>query len=200
MVDSPSQTSYDCSGLPSAPEKAAIVGFGVMGAQIAQILAQAGYKVCAYDLGQKELTNGMEIIRNGRYGLESSVAMGKLSKESADKILSLIEITTTIEKCLSDSRIVVEAAVEDLSVKHSIMQTVARVCPHDAILTTNTSTLSIERIAKPFPNEIRQRIIGMHFFNPPQVMKLVEIVRTKDTSLKVITRAQNVVAKLGKTS
>jgi 3-hydroxyacyl-CoA dehydrogenase len=116
-------------------------------------------------------------------------------------VLSRISPAGTIEDAICDAGLVIEAAIEDLGAKRKIFRevTLKSNFNEDAIVASNTSTLSISSICEPFPLEIRRRFLGMHFFNPPQIMKLVEIVRTKETDEKVISRLQALSRSLGKT-
>jgi 3-hydroxybutyryl-CoA dehydrogenase len=177
-----------------------IIGFGLMGAQIAQVFAQAGYSVRAYDVSEAQLKSGLELIRNGKYGLESSVSKGRITQAEAGKVMSRIVPVSSLEGACKGSDFILEAIIEDLQTKREIFQKASEVASKEAILASNTSTLSISKISDPFPLQIRSRMVGMHFFNPPQVMKLVEIVRTKETQSKVISIVQTIVASLQKTA
>jgi 3-hydroxybutyryl-CoA dehydrogenase len=179
--------------------KVTVIGFGLMGAQIAQVFAQAGYSVAAFDVSSAQLEQGLQLIRDGRYGVSNSVAKGRMSPEVADQIFARIQPSNNIEDATSGSELILEAAIENLDVKKGIFEAARNNSKPDAILATNTSTLSISTIAAAFGKEIRSRIIGMHFFNPPQVMKLVEVVRTGDTSEKTASRVAEIARDLGKT-
>jgi 3-hydroxybutyryl-CoA dehydrogenase len=177
-----------------------MIGFGLMGAQIGQIFAQSGYQVKAYDVNKAQLRSGLDLIRKGKYGLENSVLKGRITQEEADATNSrIVPISTSVEDACIGSEFVLEAAFEDLNAKRDIFRKAAEVSSKDAVLASNTSTLSISRISEPFSPEIRTRILGMHFFNPPQVMKLVEIVRTKETRQDIISRVQSLASSLRKT-
>lgn len=183
----------------SRPEKISVIGFGRMGAQISQVLALSGFDVIAYDVSEDQLSRGLDLIKSGRYGLEASVVKSLISREAAEKALSKITITTRMENALIHAQFVLEAAFEDLRVKREIFRKAAKFAEPEAALASNTSTLSISRIGQGLAPRERTRIAGMHFFNPPQVMKLVEIVRTKRTSYDVISRIQAVALAMGKT-
>lgn len=178
------------------PEKIAIIGFGLMGAQIAQICAQAGYDVSCYDLEKKQLQNGLELIKNGRYGLSSSIEKGRLSKEEAQQVLDRIAMCNSIEEAALGADIVLESAIEELETKRKIMLKASFVT--SGIFASNTSTLSISKIGESLDGKIRKRMAGMHFFNPPQVMKLVEVVRTEETSPDVLLKIEDAAKRLGK--
>ncbi len=180
-----------------APQgKVAVIGFGLMGAQIAQVFAQFAYSVSCYDVNEAQLSNGLSLVREGRYGLENSVAKGRLSKEEAEKVLSRIVRSDSIEAAASDVDIVLEAAIEDLETKRKIMQKASFAT--GGVLASNTSTLSISRIGESLDKKVRERIVGMHFFNPPQVMKLVEVVRTDESSPEVVSKIEATARALGK--
>jgi 3-hydroxybutyryl-CoA dehydrogenase len=176
-----------------------IVGFGLMGAQIAQVFAKAGYSVKAYDVSEKQLHSGMELIRSGKYGLENFVAKGKITHAHAEAVAARISTVSSLEEACQDSEFVLEAAYESLEAKREIFSKANAVASNDSVLASNTSTLSIAKISEPFLPEVRARSIGMHFFNPPQVMKLVEIVRTKDTQSDIISKVQAIASSLRKT-
>ena len=177
-----------------------ILGFGLMGAQIAQVFAQAGYSVTAYDVSDGQLESGLELIRKGKYGLENSVLKGRITQAEANAATSRITTVTSLEEACKGSELVLEAAFEKLDAKKEIFRLASAVANEDAILASNTSTLSISKISEPFSPKTRARIIGMHFFNPPQVMKLVEIVRIKETRDDVISKVQTISSSLGKTA
>ena len=169
------------------------------GSQIAQLFALNGYSVTAYDVDERKLQEGLDLISGGRYGLQNAVAKGMLDPEEAQRTLDKINTTTSIDSLLSNASFVLEAAVEDLEVKRQIFNTASKLAAPDAILATNTSSLTISRISSVFPIDVRSRIIGMHFFNPPQVMKLVEVVKMPETNEEVIFRTSKVADSLGKT-
>jgi 3-hydroxyacyl-CoA dehydrogenase len=123
-----------------------------------------------------------------------------MSLAEANRVLSRIIPATTIEDASTDVDLVLEAAIEDLETKRKIFSRAALSSGRDAIFASNTSTLSISNISEPFGIEIRKRFVGMHFFNPPQVMKLIEIVRTKETNYDVILQLQMLGQSLHKTS
>ncbi len=169
-----------------------------MGAQISQVLSLAGYDVTAYDIDDNRLRIGVSLIKSGKYGLENSVKSGRISSDDANSALSRIATTTSLEKALDHAQFVLEAAVEELKTKQKIFKEAARRADGDAVLATNTSTIGIGRIGQSLQPKDRERLAGMHFFNPPQVMKLVEVVRTKRTSPAIISRIEKVSKTLGK--
>lgn len=170
-----------------------------MGAQIAQLLAQSGFSVSAYDVSEAQLHSGLDLVRKGKYGLENSVAKRRMTEEEADNALSRITLLNSLEDTCKGSDFVLEAVVEDLDTKREIFSKVAVYANQDAILASNTSTLTISRISESFSPKVRARIAGMHFFNPPQVMKLVEVVRTRETNREVVSKIEALCTSLHKT-
>lgn len=171
-----------------------------MGAQIAQVFSQAGYQVKGYDVSDSQLHSGMELIHSGKYGLENSVAKGRISKEEADSINSRINPENSLERACQGSDLILEAAIEDLKTKQEIFREAAEASSDDAILASNTSTLSISKISEPFSANIRSRFVGLHFFNPPQIMELVEIVRTQDTEERIVSKLNELCLSIKKTA
>jgi 3-hydroxybutyryl-CoA dehydrogenase len=182
----------------SLPGKIVVIGSGVMGAQIGQILSLAGYEVICYDLNNELLRKAIDLIESGKFGLENSVKSGRISRVDANDAISRIATTTSLENSLDHAEFVIEAAVEDLKVKQKIFKEAAARSDEHAILATNTSTMRVSLIGESLSTRDKERLAGMHFFNPPQVMKLVEIVRTKKTSRATISRIDKVAKSLGK--
>ncbi|MFL5906906.1 MAG: 3-hydroxyacyl-CoA dehydrogenase NAD-binding domain-containing protein [Solirubrobacterales bacterium] len=151
-------------------ERIGVVGAGTMGAGIAQIAALGGYRTAIYELDSKALERGLEQLRNG---LRRGAERGRWSEQQAIDALERIETDTIIET-LRGCDLVIEAAPEDLDLKRNLFQRLASVCDDGAVLATNTSSLSVTAIAAAVPDP--ERIVGMHFFNPPALMELVEIV------------------------
>lgn len=170
-----------------------------MGAQIAQVFAQSGYSVRAFDVSEIQLKAGLELIRKGRYGLEKAVAKGRMDQKDADLALGRISVFTSVEETCRDSELVLEVAIENLDTKREIFHKASSAGAREIILASNTSTLSISKISEPFSSETKARILGMHFFNPPQVMKLVELVKTNETSSEVLSKLRALAISLGKT-
>jgi 3-hydroxybutyryl-CoA dehydrogenase len=175
-----------------AIEKVGVVGCGLMGAGITQTAAQAGYKVVVSEVTQQLLDKGLKNI--GRV-LEKAVAKGKTSKEEMEGTLAKIEGATDLTK-LKDCQLVIEAAVEDIAVKKEVFKSLDKSCPPETILATNTSSLTVAEIAA---TTLRpDRVVGLHFFNPVPVMKLVEVVRTIATSEQTFNAAYEFSRSLGK--
>ncbi len=169
-----------------------------MGAQIAQLFAQSGYAVSAFDVDNERLESGLSLIRKGKYGLENSIAKGRMDSQTAKRILGNIETSTSIEYTVAGADFVLEAAIEDLKTKREIAKIASEQASSDAVIATNTSTLSISKIAAELPPDARKRVIGMHFFNPPAIMKLVEVVISKETDPTISSRVKKMALELDK--
>ena len=148
----------------------AVIGAGAMGAGIAQVAAQAGHPVKLYD--NREGASAEAIDKIGAQ-LEKLVARGKFTAEQREGVLSRMTPVDNID-ALADAKLVVEAIVENLNVKRSVLESLEALCSDDCILASNTSSLSITSLAAGRKNP--SRIVGMHFFNPAPIMKLVEVV------------------------
>jgi 3-hydroxybutyryl-CoA dehydrogenase len=170
-----------------------IVGAGQMGCGIAQVSAAAGYKVHIYDISAYQVEAGLATI-NGN--MARQVSSGKLTDDERKKALSLIKGSADIND-LSQADLVIEAATEDESIKRKIYGQVCPVLKADAILATNTSSLSITRLAS--ATDRPERFMGIHFMNPVPVMKLVELVRGIATGEETFTTAKQFVTALDKT-
>jgi len=176
--------------------KVAIVGFGTMGSGIAQVFAQYGFNVTAYEPSQSILERGLDLIQNGQFGLKKLVSKDKITEEQAKEILSRIKTTTDLREAVKDADIIMEAVTEDLNVKKKIFSEIDSLSPENAFIFSNTSSLSITTLAA--ATKRPERVAGMHFFNPAQVMKLVEIVRGLRTSDETIEKAKEIAIKLEK--
>lgn len=177
--------------------KVSVVGFGMMGRQIAQLFAQHGHEVRVTDEDHQALKRGIEEIADGPYGIKTAVSKGKLTPEQASQALANIKTTTTLDEACKDSALVVEAAFEDLHLKQQLFQRIESAAPSTAIIASNTSTLSLDEITKSVT--VKSRTIGMHFFNPAQLTKLVEIIRSETTSPEIVERASQIAREIGKT-
>jgi 3-hydroxybutyryl-CoA dehydrogenase len=175
----------------------AVVGFGVMGTGIAQVFAQAGFNVIARDVSEASLKRGLEVIRGGPFGLQKAVEKGRLKKEEAEAALARIKVTTSLDEAARDADLVVEAIFENLELKKALFKELDEKCPKHAVLASNTSTLSITALAG--ATKRPDRVVGMHFFNPVPVMKLVEVVRGLATSDETVQLIKDLAVKLGKT-
>lgn len=153
-----------------------VVGAGAMGSGIANVAALAGFKVILRDIEDKFVQNGLARIEKF---MDKSVEKGKISIEQKAEILERIRPTTSLED-LKEADIIIEAVIENLEVKKDVFSKLDEILPDHVILATNTSSMSITEIAA--STKRPDRVAGMHFFNPAQLMKLVEIVRGFHTS------------------
>lgn len=173
----------------------AVIGSGTMGHGIAQVAAQAGYEVSLHDVAEDLLDRARARIDDN---LTKGVSRGKVTAEERESALSRIETTTDLERAVSRADLVIEAIVEDLSIKHELFRRLEQLAPETAVLASNTSSLSIREVARAI--EARDRVIGMHFFNPAHIMKLLEIIITPETSSRALEAAREVGARMKKES
>jgi 3-hydroxyacyl-CoA dehydrogenase len=172
--------------------RAAVIGAGTMGGGIAMAYANAGIPVLLKDVDDAAVQKGLATIRRN---YESTVAKGKMTAEAMAKTLSLITPTTTYDG-FEHVDIVVEAAFEDMNLKKAIFADLGRITKPSCILASNTSTLDIDEFAK--ASGRAQKVIGHHFFSPANVMKLLEIVRGKETDKETIATSLVLAKRLGK--
>lgn len=170
--------------------KVGIIGAGTMGSGIAQAFAQVdGYEVCLCDINEEFASNGkLKISKN----FEKRVAKGKMAKEDADKILARIH--TGVKTICSDCDLVVEAAIENMEIKKQTFKELGAICKADCVFATNTSSLSITEIGA----GLDRPVIGMHFFNPAPVMKLVEVIAGLNTPAEIVDKVKNISEEIGK--
>lgn len=172
----------------------AILGSGTMGAGIAQVSALAGYDVTMYDLSDDILQPALARIRRS---IDGGVARGKTDPDVAERAKRAIALTTELSACFS-ADLIIEAAPESLELKRNLFATLAANTPAHTILASNTSSLSISAIAAGIDHP--ERVVGLHFFNPAHIMKLVEIIRGDRTSDETVEICQAYVAHIGKTA
>jgi 3-hydroxybutyryl-CoA dehydrogenase len=169
-----------------------VVGLGTMGAGIAEVLARAGLSVTAVDVDDAAVARGREHLA---HSTGRAVKRGKLDEAERDAILERIRLTTSLED-LAQAELVVEAVPERIELKREIFAALDKICPPDTILATNTSSLSVTEISVATGRP--SKVIGMHFFNPAPVMKLVEVVRTVVTEPSVVEDVEALATRLGK--
>ena len=172
--------------------KVGIIGAGTMGSGIAQAFAQAeGYEVYLCDINEEFAANGKKKIAAG---FEKRIAKGKMDQAAADAILN--KIHTGVKDICTDCDLVVEAALEVMAVKQQTFKELETICNNpDVIFATNTSSLSITEIGK----GINRPVVGMHFFNPAPVMKLVEVIAGLNTPDEVVEKIKAISVEIGKT-
>ena len=169
-----------------------VVGAGTMGHGIAQVAAQSGYRVTLADVSQSALEKGLAKIEKG---FERLLGKGKISGEDRDAARGRLSGSGDL-KDLRDCALVVEAAVEKLEIKREIFGELDGLCPPETILASNTSSISITRLAA--STERPEKVIGMHFMNPVPVMKLVEVIRGLATSQDTYDTVEAVATAMGK--
>ncbi len=174
--------------------RAAVVGSGAMGAGIAQVIAQANVPVAIHDVSEDNLANAVQQIEKFiRRGAEK----GSYSEAEADETIDLISTTTDLGRAVQDADIVIEAIFEDMEVKQALLRDLEQLTSASTILASNTSSLSISEMGTVL--EHRGRIVGMHFFNPAPLMRLVEVVRGAETDDETLQAVVEFSSKLGKT-
>lgn len=170
-----------------------VIGAGQMGGGIAQVAAQTGYSVILNDIKEEFVTRGLNVIQKS---LQRNVEKGKLNAAEMEATLGRITKSTSLQDAAS-ADLVIEAAVENMSVKTQVFSQLDSICPEHTILSTNTSSLPITEIAA-FTKR-PDRVIGMHFMNPVPVMKLVEVIRGLATSDAVFETIKTMSLEMGKT-
>lgn len=174
-------------------ERVAVLGAGTMGHGIAQVCAAAGCAVVLHDPDEAAGAIGLERIRAN---LDKGVSLGKVAPEGRDATLGHLRTSASQAEAVADADLVLEAAPESLDLKRRIFGDIAASAPADTLLATNTSSLSISEIAEVVTNPAR--FLGLHFFNPVHLMKLVEVVRGRRSSDEAIAAAVDFVRMLGK--
>ena len=173
-------------------KRIAVIGAGTMGSGIAQLAAQSGYETVLYDVLKAAAGQGLRTINNN---LDGAVERKKMSQEEKSVILSRIKITNDFSELVSD--VVIEAIVERLETKSELFSKLAVLIDDDeAIFCTNTSSIPVTKLAHGIPHP--ERMVGMHFFNPPHLMKLVEIVRGVATSKENTQTIYDLAKRFGK--
>lgn len=174
----------------------AVIGAGLMGHGIVQAFAHKGYNVTMLDIKQEFLDNGLKMIKEGRFGFARLVNSGKISSSEADAAIQRISTTTDYNE-IKGCDLVIEAAPENLKLKSEIFKKLDELVSDSTIIASNTSGIMISSLAA---NTHRgANFIGMHWFNPPQVMKLIEVVRGPETSDKTVKTLMDLSAEIGKT-
>jgi 3-hydroxybutyryl-CoA dehydrogenase len=172
-----------------------VIGAGIMGSGIAQLIAQHGYMVNLVDISE-------EILTNAKVGIKKNlerffVAKNKITMEEANQILERISLCINRDEAIKDVQMVIEAVFENMDLKQNIFSDLDAKCDKKVILASNTSSLSISDIA--MSSKHRERIVGIHFFNPAPVMKLIELIKGKNTSEVVFNETKAFSESLNKT-
>jgi 3-hydroxyacyl-CoA dehydrogenase len=173
--------------------RAAVLGSGTMGTGIAICLANAGIPVRLTDASEAALRRGLATIETT---YRDAVARGRMSPDEMTKRLRLVESAAGMAEAVADADIVIEAVIEDMALKLRLFAELGRDAPRDAILASNTSTLDVDAMARATADP--ERVLGLHFFSPAHVMRLVEIVRAEKTSPSVLASVLRLARRLGK--
>ena len=175
-------------------KKVAVLGAGLMGHGITQVAAQtAQYTVYMRDIKQEFLDNGMRMINDS---LQRFLKKGEMTEQQVNEILGRIHPTLDLKEAVADADLVIEAVTENPELKKKVLTEADAAARPEAIIATNTSSISISELAA--ATKRPEKFVGMHFFNPPQLMKLIEIIRGAKTSDETITSIVEVTKKMGK--
>jgi 3-hydroxybutyryl-CoA dehydrogenase len=175
-------------------KKVAVLGAGLMGHGITQVAAQtAQYNVFMRDIKQEFLDNGMRMINDS---LQRFLKKGEMTQEHVNEILSRIHPTLDLKEAVADADLVIEAVTENPELKKKVLAEADATAKPEAIIATNTSSISISELAS--ATKRPEKFVGMHFFNPPQLMKLIEIIRGAKTIDETINTIVEVTKKMGK--
>jgi 3-hydroxybutyryl-CoA dehydrogenase len=177
-------------------KRVAVLGAGLMGHGIAQVCAQVGkFDVTMRDIEQRFIDNGMKMIQDS---LQRFVRKGTMSEQESKEILGRIHPTLEIKEAVQNADLIIEAVTENPPLKKSVLAEADKYAPSHAIIASNTSSISITEIGA--ATKRPEKVCGMHFFNPPQLMRLIEIVRGLKTSDETVEAIRQISSKLGKES
>lgn len=174
-------------------KKIAVLGAGLMGHGICQVAAQSGFQVWLRDIEQRFVDNGMQMIRKSLAKFESK---DKLTHEQVDEILSRIHTTLSLEEAVKNADLIVEAVPEKPEIKISVYKEIDKYASPHTVIASNTSSISITQLGS--ATKRPEKVCGMHFFNPPQLMRLVEVIRGIKTSDETIQTVLDTAHKMGK--
>ena len=175
-------------------KKVAIVGSGAMGHGIAELLAMTGHEVVMIDINDELLQKGKDKIK---WSLDKFVEKKRIRREDADAALARVSTTTSYEQAAKGIDLAIEAVPENMDLKRKVFSTLDAAVPPNAIIASNTSTLSITEMSQ--ATKRPDKVAGMHFFNPPIMMALIEVIKGDNTSQDTITTLAELAKKLGKT-
>ena len=175
-------------------ERAAVIGAGAMGHGIAQLLAMTGLEVWLVDIDEEILSKALNQIR---WSLGKLVEKSRVTEENAKKALERLKTTTNFEEAVKNVDFVVEAVPENLELKKQVFSRLDKATPNHTILATNTSSLSITEISR--VTKKPDKVVGMHFFNPPVLMPLVEVIKGEYTSDETANLTMDLAKRMGKT-
>ncbi|MDI6755735.1 MAG: 3-hydroxybutyryl-CoA dehydrogenase [Thermodesulfobacteriota bacterium] len=175
-------------------KKICVLGAGLMGSGIAQVTAEAGLEVSMRDIEDRFVQGGLNTIKKN---YERAISKGKMTKEQADGFLARVQGMVDLSAAVKGADIVIEAVIENMDLKKQVYKDLDQLCSGETILASNTSGLSITEIAS--ITKRPEKVIGMHFFNPVPVMKLVEIIKGQSTSDETYNVVKTLAEKMGKT-
>ncbi len=176
-------------------KKIGVVGFGVMGTQISQFFAQKGFDVIAIDVDESRLEQGIRGIKDGRFGLKRLLEKGKITRNDVEEILRRVKTSTSFEE-LEGCNLIIEAVFENVNLKLDVLKRISEIVDREAIIGSNTSTISITKLSKSVRNP--ENFLGIHFFNPAHIQKLVELVKGLLTGDEVFESLREFFINLGK--
>lgn len=179
--------------LAASIQRAAVLGAGTMGHGIAQVLAMSGIETCLFDISEEAVADGLAKIAGN---LDKGVARGKVSEEDKAAAVARLSGAVDLERAIEGVQVVVEAVPERMELKRDLFGRLGAALGPEVLLATNTSSLSITEIAD--ATEHPERVVGMHFFNPVHIMKLVEVVRTGRSSEEAAETAIALAKRMGK--
>lgn len=162
-----------------------IVGGGVMGGGIAQVLAMGGYRITIRDISDQVIEDTRESIVEGKWGVKRAVEKGKMGFDTAVKVIELVGYTTDVND-LADCDMIIEAVPEDLELKQKVFEELDGIVKPEAIFTSNTSGFVIQEIAERVSDDRKTRFIGMHFSNPVPVMPMCEVITTPQADQETV--------------
>ena len=177
----------------SNSSKIGVLGAGTMGAGIAQVSAQAGFETLVYDVSQEFIDRGLGRIRSF---LQRSRERGKLTAAQEEQVVARLSSSLRLED-FNGCALIIEAVPERLELKREVFKSLDSICDPETVLATNTSSFSVTAIAG--ATQRPERVLGMHFFNPPPLMALVEVIEGARTSAVAMDRATSIVREMGKT-
>jgi 3-hydroxybutyryl-CoA dehydrogenase len=176
-------------------KKVGVLGAGVMGSGIAQVTATSGYDTVCFDVDERALEAGREHVTGGRYGLERGVERGKVTREQADAALARLTFTGSFDDAAATD-LVIEAVPERLELKVRVFRDLDRAAPEETILASNTSGFPIAALGA--ATDRADRVVGWHWASPAPVMRLAEIVSTRETSDATVAAVRDLAAACGK--
>ena len=175
-------------------KKVAVIGSGTMGSGIAMVLAKAGINVSLHDVSEEYLEKGKEQIDKF---LKGSMKRGKVTEEEANQIKSKISFNVDLAASTKDVQLVIAAIIEESEAKKKLFTELDEICENDVIFASNTSAISITDLA--MVTNRQELFLGLHFFNPPSLMKLVEVIKGNKTNDETVSKIMSLCQKLGKT-